>query len=142
MHNKNYKLSVAWKSVSEPRIHQFPDGIECQYFPRLKLERWKNGIGEYEYDLLITTSNAYTVANDYLVNFAYEVGLKRTSDSLVYTALLEKIEKYNEGGLKNMNVESHHVDLEKVKELEEKEDVINFKFNLYGELNNDSEGTT
>lgn len=88
--NRNYMLSVIWRSMDPADKLLFLDGSEQYFLPRLKLEK----ISEGEYELLSTTTDVYRPVEDFLVTYAYENSLRGLSDSLTYSYYVDRLEAY------------------------------------------------
>lgn len=133
MERKNYKLEVVWKSIVDPKVHTFIDNTQCVFLPWVKIERWMDEryMKEWQYELLMTTSNSYSIATDNLIDYAYEHGLRTLSDCLVFTSAMKQIQKAEDG------FQMHPDTLQKYKDtvelLETKNNVINLNFNIYEE---------
>jgi len=134
MDTKNYKLDVIWKSAIEPKVHQFKDKSvieECIFYPWLKLERWKdtNYMKDWKYELMLTTSNYYSVASDTLLEYAYEHGIRVLSDCLVLTSSIKQLQRVEDGlSMHPDTIQRHKETRDK---LTGKPNVINFNFNIY-----------
>ena len=131
MEHKNYKLEVIWKSIEDPRVHTFIDNTQCVFLPWVKIERWmdESYMKEWQYELLLTTSNSYSIATENLVDYAYEHGLRTLSDCLVLTSATKQIEKAEDGYQMHPDTLQKYKDI--VELLEPKKNVINFNFNIY-----------
>jgi len=113
--DRNYKLSVIWRSQDSNSKFIFTDGSEQYFMPRLKLEK----IDEDKYELLSTTSNLYLPLEDYLVDYAYETSLESLANSLSYTTCYNKLVQIETSG--GDITEKNYSDLkEKIKKLESK----------------------
>lgn len=88
--NRNYMLSVIWRSMDPADKLLFLDGSEQYFLPRLKLEKISKG----EYELLSTTTDVYRPVEDFLVTYAYENSLRGLSDSLTYSYYVDRLEAY------------------------------------------------
>ena len=131
MERKNYKLEVVWKSLVDPRVHTFIDNTQCVFLPWVKIERWmdESYMKEWQYELLLTTSNSYSIATDNLVDYAYEYGLRTLSDCLVLTSAVKQLDRIQDGYQMHPDTIQRYKDIKS--ELISKPNVINFNFNIY-----------
>jgi len=91
---RNYKLSVIWKSLNPSEKFVFLDGSQQYFLPRLKLER----ISHDQYELLKTNTDVYRPVDDFMVDFAYDRSLEELSRALVYTSCVDRLDAIeNEG---------------------------------------------
>jgi len=92
--NRQYMLSVLWRSLDPQDKVIFLDGSEHYFIPRLKMER----VGDNEYELLYTTRDVYSPVEDFLVEYAYDTSLRQLSDSLSYSNAFDRIEDIENDG--------------------------------------------
>ena len=91
--DKQYELSVIWRTMDPEKKIKFLDGTEQYFIPRIKLEKDTDG----KYRMLDTAVDIYRPYEDFFVDYAYEHGIKALSDSLCYSYhfdRLDAIQKY------------------------------------------------
>ncbi len=88
--NRDYMLSVIWRSLDPEDKIVFLDGSEQFFLPKLKLEK----IDDHNYELLTTSTDVYRPVEDFLVEYAYENSIKELSDSLMYSYHVDRLERF------------------------------------------------
>ena len=103
--NRQYKLSVVWKTMDKASRIDFLDGSQQYFLPRLKLEKDTNG----KYVLLDTAVEIYRHYEDSFVEYAYECGLRALSDALCYSYHFDKLESLqnNEKDATEASIDRH-----------------------------------
>lgn len=92
--NRDYMLSVIWRSLDPKDKVVFVDGSEQFFLPKLKLEK----IDDHNYELLTTSTDVYRPVEDFLVEYAYENSIRGLSDSLTYSYYFDKLERFENDG--------------------------------------------
>jgi len=92
--NRQYMLSVLWRSLDPQDKVIFLDGSEHYFIPRLKMEK----VEDNEYELLYTTRDIYNPVEDFLVEYAYHTSLRHLSDSLSYSNAVDRLEAIENDG--------------------------------------------
>lgn len=80
--DRQYKLSVIWKTMDTFNKFIFLDDSECYFVPKLKLERWANRSGKFYYELLRTNYDLYRPVEDMFVDHAYDNSLDALSAAI------------------------------------------------------------
>lgn len=91
--NRNYKMSVIWRSIVDLVRYEFDDNTQCYFMPKLKLERSFREDGTEEFQMYYTTSHIYRIVSDEHIDYAYEHGFKALSDSLSYTFAINRVDR-------------------------------------------------
>jgi len=103
--DRQYKLSVVWKTMDTASRIDFLDGSQQYFLPRVKLEKDENGT----YSLLDTAVDIYRPYEDSFVEYAYECGLRALSDALCYSYHFDKLEtlQSNEKDATEASIDRH-----------------------------------
>lgn len=113
--NRDYMLSVIWRSLDPKDKVVFVDGSEQFFLPKLKLEK----IDDHNYELLTTSTDVYRPVEDFLVEYAYENSIRGLSDSLTYSYYFDKLERFENDG-KELSDKAEEQLRDKVRILEKK----------------------
>jgi predicted secreted Zn-dependent protease len=103
--NRQYKLSVVWKTMDKESRIDFLDDSQQYFLPRLKLEKDADGT----YNLLDTAVDIYRPYEDSFVEYAYEHGLRALSDALCYSYHFDRLEmlQNNEKDVTEASIDRH-----------------------------------
>lgn len=85
---KQYKLSVVWKTLDPSKKLIWGDNSECYIIRKVKIERWRHK-GDWVYEMYKTDSDLYEPIDYELVDYAYDNSIYELSDAIA----LYKIEK-------------------------------------------------
>ena len=85
-------MSVVWKAQDKARMCSFLDTSQSYFFPRIKLERWReNDQLPYKYEVYYTDRELYMPVEDIYVDYMYDNSIVAFSASVCLSHYEKKL---------------------------------------------------